>query len=271
MKDYKEITGCSSILLHVSENESVISFRRDSPRPVPLYIKNGDWYGNTVIKEYKTETTYFFHTIITDDGWVIGSGGAQQPFHSTAIEVIIKHIIENNNITTKEMDQVNALFKEVGFGHLVVKSPKGQIGVAIYFKDSKNNENITSYVNKIKPGEFVCVPNHPKYYFTEKYEKYEKNPVKASIKIAGLDTWGDNRRNIITYHHKSNQENKVNIYVSYDNGYYLDHEDNGGGKDTIFINGKEIKKIDIPTLPDKKHIGQIDFEKLDKTNLNNIE
>jgi hypothetical protein len=63
------LSGCCSVLLHVRDGYDVFAYRRDSTYAANLYITVTSWYGKTAVKEYKTTNSYFFHTIITLDGW----------------------------------------------------------------------------------------------------------------------------------------------------------------------------------------------------------
>lgn len=65
---------CSSNVIQIDENHTVISFRRDSSYALTLFIG-----GNGEIRQEKYESSYFFHVLITADGWVVGNGGSDYP------------------------------------------------------------------------------------------------------------------------------------------------------------------------------------------------
>lgn len=66
-------------MLHVRDGYDVFSYRRDSTYVAPLYIDDLYWYGKQAIREYKTVSGYFFHTIVTYDGWIVSMGGPDIP------------------------------------------------------------------------------------------------------------------------------------------------------------------------------------------------
>ena len=73
-------TGCCSVLVHVGAPAMMLlSYRRDSVNFANILIDKINFNGQTAIKEYKTQGGYFTHTIITQNGWIIGIGGKDDP------------------------------------------------------------------------------------------------------------------------------------------------------------------------------------------------
>ena len=78
------------------------SFRRDSTASVYvniIYQKNG-------ILQYKTDSTFFWHSIISNDGWIIGTGGTDSPHQSEKLEAFGKIMIKENNIIDKFLEDI---------------------------------------------------------------------------------------------------------------------------------------------------------------------
>lgn len=250
-----EKSGCCSVYLQVNKNESVLSYRRDSNYAAPLYITKKSLQNTknklTILKEHKKVKGYFFHTIVTSTGWIIGTGGADIPYLNKKLEQLGINMANKNTITKSDMKKAQRYIKKLGIGHFAIKSPNGRYGVTI--TGGKCN------VGTLKTGEYISVPNSASYFRKGSYFKYNENPVKAAIYLAGTDKWGKNRRNIMTYHHyyqKGNYSTKsiVDIYVSYDSGKLLKRK-SSGRKDIIYYKGITIKKSNIPTIPNKKFLG----------------
>jgi len=66
----------------------VFAFRRDSTYTANLYIHRLNWYGKDTIKEYKTSNGYFFHTIISNSGWIVATGGPDIPYLNRELEAL---------------------------------------------------------------------------------------------------------------------------------------------------------------------------------------
>ena len=77
--------ACSSNIIQIDENHTVVSYRRDSSVPLTLFIG-----GNGEMRQVKFDDTYFLHLIITKDGWVVTHGGFDGPFVSEQVEAIAK-------------------------------------------------------------------------------------------------------------------------------------------------------------------------------------
>ena len=110
---------CCSFVIQENNKETVYAFRQDSPlNGFGVEINSQDWYGRNVIKqEIDTQDTYFFHSIITEDGWVIGQGGSQYDEDSWAIEQIAGTIVSNNDISPNYLRQARDILYDYDYGH----------------------------------------------------------------------------------------------------------------------------------------------------------
>ena len=113
-------TGCCSFYVHVSNSEGVAGFRRDSTYAADLYLKVSKWHGRTAIKQYKTAHTYFFHSITTSDGWMMGTGGADNPGINNAIENLAGKMVSSG----KKYKTYNLKTNSKGIAKLNTKSLK---------------------------------------------------------------------------------------------------------------------------------------------------
>lgn len=250
--DINENSSCCSVIVQVSKNESVLSFRRDSSYQAKISIENTTWFGSKVVKQSKTKNGYFVHSIITEDGWTMGFGGYDKVTIQANIVKTAGNIYSKKTITNQDMNKIYQLVKSLSLGHAVIKSPDGTVGVAIYNNGGKY------FITKLLNGEYVCVPNSIRYYHTGKYSTYSKDPVNASIKIAGYDRYGVNRRNIMTYHITPA---KLNIYVTNDDGRYVSKA-SSSLKDPLVCLGKNISTNQIPSIPNKRLMGTVYYEKV---------
>lgn len=244
-------SGCSSIILHVNNSSSVYSYRRDSTYATDLYLKKTKISGKTALKEYKTTNTYFLHSLIIKDGWIVSIGGADNPSINKNLEKLGSKIAKSGKIAKKDLNKATNYIKRLGLGHFVIKSPKGKVGYTIY-----NRRSSKTNILKMKSGEYLCIPNSPSYYQKGKYPTNKKSSVNSAIYIASSDKFGVNRRNIMTYEIKNTaNKTKIKVYVSNDNGKNVGRKTNKA--DNVIIKGKKSKKIKskkIPKIPSKKHI-----------------
>ena len=237
--------GCCSVLLHVKKGYDVFSFRRDSTYSADLHFMQLKWYGKYAIKEYKTTNGYFFHTLISRDGWIVSSGGSDIPCLNKELENLAGKTSTSGHITSNTLNKAYNILKKMGIGHFVIKSPDDTVGLVIY-----NGGLVKKTVFKMHDGEYISVPNHPAYYRNGYIST--SNPVSSAINLETSDRWGINRRNIITYevmNHKEkfNYSTMVKIWAS----------NCRGTPDNIIFNGHLIKGNYLPRIPNKKYIGQV--------------
>lgn len=251
--------GCASIYIQVNSNEGVGGFRRDSTYAANLYIKVSKWHGRTAIKQYKTTNSYFFHMITTSDGWIIGTGGADNPGINKAIENVAGKIVKSGKIQKSLLKKIQGYEKSLGIGHFAIKAPNGKY--AAVWSDS-------IYTGKLKAGEYICVPNGKYCYRHGNYLHFNKNPAKAAIKIGATDSYGVNRRDITSFHWKQTTSegkttSKVSVYAANDDGR-LRGMSTGYLKDNIYFKSKFFSKNKLPKAPSSKLIGKHDFGNIDK-------
>ncbi|MCE7698018.1 MAG: Ig-like domain-containing protein [Methanobacterium paludis] len=243
-------TGCCSVLLHVKDGVDVFAYRRDSTYAADLYMVTVNWYGKKAIKEYKTVNGYFFHTIITDNGWIVSAGGPDVVWINKKLESIAGDMSLKGKISKTSMEQVSSLIKKIGMGHFLIKDPKGNVGLVTY-----NSGLLTLKIFKMKDGSYVSVPNSPKFY---REGSFTSDSVSAAIYLAGTDRWGVNRRNIITYQVENiGGSAKIKIWASFDGGKLIGT--NKGYQDNIIFMGHKISAKSLPRIPSKKYIGSVTF------------
>ena len=234
-------SGCCFILIHVKKGYDVFAFRRDSTYSANLYFQHLKWYGKDTIKEYKTTNGYFFHTIISKNGWIVSTGGPDVPYYNRKLEDLAGRTSIAGYITRSTLKSASSILRSLGMGHFLIKAPNDDVGLVIY-----NGGSIKKALFKMTNGEYVSVPNSP-YYYRNGYTS-TSNPIASAINLATTDRWGLNRRNIITYQIMNiNYTTQVKIYASTCRGT----------PDNIFFLGQKIGKYTLPRIPNKKYIGEI--------------
>jgi len=250
-------TGCCSVIVHIKPGHDIVSYRRDSGYAADMIIEKTSINGQNAIKEYKVRKGNFTHTIITENGWIISIGGKDNPNTNKQLEKLGNDIISRGNIQKGDIDKANAIIKQNGWGHFVIKSPDDNVGLTAY--DSRVSLSTTKLF-KMKDGDYVKVPNNPRYYNNGKFNKFSNDPTDAAIKIIGKDIYGQDRRDVITYEY-NNDPKKIDIWASFDGGSLL-----GGVKgkpDNILYMGNEINSNELPKIPGRKFLGE---ELLQNTN-----
>ena len=247
--------GCCSVLLHVKNGVDVFSYRRDSTYAANLYIKKINWYGKEAIKEYKTTNGYFFHTIIAKNGWIVSTGGPDIVWINKKMESLAGRISTKGYITKTDMNSAYSLLKKLRMGHFLIKDPNGNVGLAIYYYGGSKLK-----IFKMRNGEYVSVPNSPRYYRSGVLSSTRlSNPVNSAIYLAGTDRWGVNRRNIITYEVKNIYNiTQINIWASFDGGKLIGRY--RGKPDNIIFGGRTIYAKTIPRILSKKYLGQANLK-----------
>lgn len=242
-KDYTdkmENTGdCCTTIIQVSKNEAVISFRRDSTGSTSnIYVENN----SSFVKQYKTSGSYFFHVLVSKDGWMVGTGGTDNSNVNRLIESRALSMIKSNKITTSDLNYIGNLHRQLGIGHFIIKAPDGRYGSEVF----RNGAKI--YTGTLKNGDYIICPNSKVYYRTGNClnDLKTSGPVYVSRLITLKDPYGINRRNIMTYHFKRNQTtSNINFYAGNDNGAYV-------GRSTAYLRDNIVtktKKIAAGRLP----------------------
>lgn len=250
--------GCSSLYLQVSKYESVAGFRRDATNAKLLHIVKYKINGKPAIKQYKTDS-YFFHLVTTADGWMFGTGGIDDPDINSAIEDLAGRIVKAGKIKRSYLRQIQNYERSLSLGHFSIKAPNGQYGLVWAG---------SIWTGKLKPGEYICVPNGQSYFRHGDWTEFSKNPVKAGVKVAATDYYGVNRRDITVFHWKvTTKEGKssstLKIYAANDNGRLVGSS-TGYLMDDISFLGKFYSKYDLPNPPSRLCLGVYKFGSIDK-------
>ncbi len=261
-KEETEITedgdDCCSAIIQGYNNDSTISFRRDSASAVTLNVT----HNSTYIKQCKGSGSYFFHVLISADGWLVGNGGTDTPETNKAIESAAINIIENNDLTAASFKKIINSKMNSARGHTVIKAPNGTYSLFIIYGSKTYTES-----GVLQPGQFLSVPNNPVYFVKGKYQNYTKTSyfIQSSKLIAAKDMYGVERRNIMTYYYKrTNFTSNVKAYASNDDGRYV-NRNTKKYVDSVRTNTKFISSSDIPTLEKWAGIDDVNFNFKAKT------
>lgn len=252
--------GCCSYYIQVNDTDSLCGFRRDSTYSVNIYIKNVKWHGRTALKQYKSIGGYSFHVITTSDGWMIGTGGADSASINRAIEKLAGEMVSAGKINNAKLKTIKYYIARLGIGHFAIKTPSGKYA-AVWLNGIKTG--------KLKAGQFMCVPNAKSCFRTGSYAKFDKDPLKAAIKIAATDPYGLNKREISAYYFKKTTKNyktasSVKAYAANDNGKYSDLPSKAHLIDNFYFKGKLFSKNKIPIALKYKYLGSHSFGNIDK-------
>lgn len=253
-----DMTGCCSVVLQQDGNNSIMSFRRDAGNAADIFIEKIDWHGKKAIKQYKTSAGYFCQVIITNDGWVIGYGGIDDGDDNVKIENITGNMIENQStISESTLEQIQQIKSSYGIGHVIIKAPNGDYGVATA---------TTHYTGKLAPNDYISVPNRATYIRTGDVLPNATDKIKTMNNLAISDGFGLTRRDVTTFNFQcGNTSNVTDVYLSNDDGSYWGMS-TGGLVDNVNFTGKYIKTDEIPIAPSYKHIGNITFDESDASN-----
>ncbi|MBO6274950.1 MAG: hypothetical protein J6M91_05355, partial [Methanobrevibacter sp.] len=158
---------CCSFIIQ-EDGETVYAFRQDSPlNGYGVYVHSENWNGVKIIKqELDTVSTYFFHSIITEDGWVMGQGGSQYDSSSRRIEQYASTMYVNKDISVDYLNRIKNVLSSYAYGHFVIKDPQGNYGIA--FADRV-------VTGKLNIGQYMTIPNEIEYFDKGDYKKYSNN------------------------------------------------------------------------------------------------
>ena len=249
--------GCSSLYVQVSNTEAVIGFRRDATNAKNLHIVKYKLNGIPAVKQYKTNS-YFFHAICAANGWMAGTGGWDNPTINHKIEKLAGKMFKSGKIKISYLRTIQGYERQLRIGHFSIKAPNGKYAI-VWGSGIKTG--------KLKPGEYIDVPNARSMFRHGNYTQYNKNPAKAAIKIAATDRFGVNRRDATAFHWKATTEKgktKATVYVraANDNGR-LAGRSTGHLKDNIYFKGKFISKNSLPKTPSSKLLGNYSLGNID--------
>ncbi len=231
--------GCCSVIVQVSDIHNVVAFRRDAKFPAELIITQKS----------------FYHTVITDNGWIIASGGIGT-IRNHELMSLAGQIMENGTINQDSMEKAQSILTSMCVGHFLIKSPDNYVGSAICCK-----KTALTKLFKMQDGDFVSVPNAPQFYRDGNFNEFSSNPLVAAARIAGTDLWGVNRRNVIFHDVEKNRDNTmIQVWASFDNGSLIDRNEGKGGPDDIqFLKNPLIQGKDLPIIPEMTKIGEINL------------
>ena len=248
---------CSSNIIQIDENHTVSSFRRDSSVEVLVLIS-----GNGELRQEKLDSSYFFHMIVTREGWVMGNGGVDAPYLNERIEAIARKMIDRDEISLIYLELIFSTKSFNNWGHFIIKSPDGRYGIVNYFNNTKAIE-----LDILHSGEYILCPNN--------YELHKKGNVsdlpvsgyvEASRYLAGIDLYGKYRTTVQTYEYVreisgSRMTAHVDCYVSNDDGHLINLS-TGNYFNDIFFEGRYIPGEEIPIIMEGKYLGRMFLEEV---------
>ena len=250
--------GCSSLYLQVSSTEAVAGFRRDATNAKTLHIVKYKLNGKWAVKQYKTNS-YFFHSLTTADGWMAGTGGWDNPTINHAIEKLAGKMAKSGKIKKSYLKKIQSYERQLNIGHFSIKAPNGKYAL-VWGSGIK--------IGKLKPGEYIDVPNAKSMFRHGTWAKYSKNPSRAAIKVAATDSFGVNRRDATAFHWKATTvdgktTSKLKVYAANDNGRLVGRG-TGHLMDDVKFMGKFFSKYDLPKTPSMLLLGVQKFGSIDK-------
>ncbi|MBR0472258.1 MAG: hypothetical protein IJI98_06120 [Methanosphaera sp.] len=244
-------TGCSSVIIQGYNNDSSISFRRDATNKLTINVK----HDNSIVKQYK-EGSYFFHVLVSKDGWMVGNGGADNSQVNHAIEDNALSMINKNSITSENMNNIYNQESRLSLGHFVIKAPNGSYSLII-----KNGYRVFKDSGVLKSGQYLIVPNSMNFFRKNSVDdiKTEDRMIYTSRMLTARDGFGVNRREIVTYYYKNNRVNStVKVTATNDNGRYV-------GRRTAYLiddirtNNNYYSSSSIPVIDGSKHLDTVNF------------
>lgn len=252
MENKSDMVGCCSVIMQLDGNDSVVSFRRDADNNADLTIEEQNWHGQKVLKQYKESNGYFVQVIITSDGWVVTYGGKDDGKDNQLIENITGEMVKNKKISDKGLQQVQDIKNRHHLGHMVIKAPNGDYGLAMSDRH---------YQGHLNPHDYLSVPN--KYTYFRNGTSDSSNPMNSTIKLAMNDAFGLTRKNIMSYQYSqicndTFNGSTIDIYASNDDGSTWGLKD-ASGADNFRYNNTFYDKKDIPIAPNKEYVGTHKF------------
>lgn len=251
-----ELTGCCSVALQLDGNNSIFSFRRDANLTADVFIEQIDWHGMQAIKQYKTNGGYFCQVIITENGWVIGYGGIDDGPDNERIEQITSEMITDDfSISDEGLAQIQAIKEPYKKGHVLIKAPNGNYGIAT----DKGH-----FTGHLEPGEYVSMPNSYQFFRSGTVPLNTSDKIGVMNGLAISDAFGLSRRDVTTFYYQNVDNDTfkgsvVDAYLSNDDGSYFGMS-TAGYVDNVYFNGTLFKAEDIPMAPDYEPMGSLVLE-----------
>ncbi|MDR2830579.1 MAG: hypothetical protein LBB45_06065 [Methanobrevibacter sp.] len=256
----KDAAECASVIIYSNNNSSTYGYRRDSTDSSDQYINKIKVTGEGGLiennnTEGKKSVISFIHSLVLDNGWYIGIGGLDNPKINKKLEKFGVSIAMKGSISKEDMDEAFTYIKAIGGGHFVIKSPTGQVGVAIYSYSGKSL--INTY--KLEKDDYIVVPNSPDFFLKGTLNNKKGQPVDATFYLLSIDKYGVNRRNSIVLDvNNITGKSELHAYVSNDDGVAVGRA-TGGLADDVIFNGEKINKNSIPKVSkDKLFLGSVE-------------
>ena len=253
--------GCSSTFIQIDDNNAAFTFRRDSPTSVNVNIL----YQSQGILQYKNDPDFFWHSIITKEGWIVGNGGIDSPYSSEQLEAYAKIMIQKNDINDEFIKKISNVKSSYERGHFLIKSPNGNYALVSYVID----DNIIKIEKgKINPGEYIVSPNDYKFYRRGKISDLgiKENYTYISRYLAAIDQYSSKRTNDFTYNYITNGKSKyIDIFVSNDDGSLAKKPDVSNLYNDIFIKDKYILGEKVPKIMKGMYLDRYIISKDDKS------
>ena len=234
--------GCASTVIQIDDNNYAFTFRKDSTKLVYVNIE----YQNDGILQFETNQTYFWHTILTKNGWVIGNGGSDSPQSCEKLEAYGKIMAKKNMIIDELINNALQIKSMRTYGHYFVKSPNGTYALVIYNKSLKK---AIIEKGKLNSGEYIICPNDYDFYRKGKISdlKINGNYTYISRYLAAIDEYSSQRTNEFTYNFKKN-DGLIDIFISNDDGSLSNKPNSSSYFNDIFINEKYIYGENVPII-----------------------
>ncbi|WP_323735967.1 hypothetical protein PXD04_08765 [Methanosphaera sp. ISO3-F5] len=234
--------GCCTTIVQGENNDSSVSFRRDTTSKATINVK----YNDTILKQFKTDGSYFCHVMISKTGWVVGTGGLEGGTTCRNIESYSLNMINSNHMIDSELKKIFDIKGRATLAHYVIKAPNGTFNLLI-----KRDGQLLKRSGVLKPGEYVVVPNRVRHYqngMLKNFKDEEKLMLNYSRMLSAHDRYGVQRRQILTYYFKNNIVNSsIKVTVSNDDGRHVGVR-SGQYVDNIQTNTKYYPSYTIPVL-----------------------
>lgn len=256
--DLSDATGCTSVIVRDSDTHYVLAFRRDANYSANIYIQPMDWHGFNVIEQFKNESGYAFHVVLTQNGWLISNGGHEDSDDNQRIEAIAANMVSNNTIDNESLKNISTIkTKNNNTGHFFIMNPQGNYAV-VFANNSIYSEKA------IDNGKYLCIPNDESYFASGNYKTRGPDAVEAAVSIISKDNYGVDRRDVIIYDITFDEDKEitnVDVYASNDDGSFSGVSA-GNMVDDIVINDTVIKGMSLLHTPRMTHLGVVPFDSM---------
>ena len=244
--------GCSSTVIQNGNDDCAFTFRIDSSK---LFSINIDFQKDGIL-QYKTDQTFFWHSIINKDGWIFGNGGVDCPLLSERLEAYSKIMAKKSIIIDEFIKNAFEIKSMQTLGHYFVKSPNGTYALVIYDKTSKK---VKIEKGKLNSGEYIICPNDYEYYRKGKISdlNIKGNNTYISRYLAAIDQYSSERTNEFTYNYMKKDKSKIiDVFASNDDGSLSKKPNTSRYSNDIFINEKYIFGENVPIIMDGMYLGR---------------